>query len=78
MKRQNLAITACGVHVRTLRELDTNVKVTAVCDIEGDAVLQKLKNEGHDTSEWIVAYCERQRPQMRRVAAAMRKLSGHP
>lgn len=24
------------------------------------------------------AYCERQRPQMRRVAAAMRKLSGHP
>jgi Uma2 family endonuclease len=26
----------------------------------------------------ITAYCERQRPQMRRVAAAMRKLSGHP
>ena len=25
-----------------------------------------------------IAYCERQRPQMRRVAAAMRKLSGHP
>lgn len=54
-KRKNVGVIGCGIRVssmlQTLRELDMNTHITAICDIAGDKVLQRLQNEGEDITE---------------------------